>query len=388
MAPATLQSGIPDEQRALLERWAGAHKTPQSVALRARIVLLATAGESNSAIARRLSVSRPTVILWRERFQTGGPQALTETRPGRRRKPTISAAKIKAIVAATTQTTPPCAFRPSRTAVPRQAEQLIPLQAEHLGAKRRVCLAKVGVLFGFRSTRSARRCSPAHRFTREFDAHRAVHEPVEHRIGDARVSDQVVPVADRQLAGDDRRAHPGAVVDHVHEVVGGLALDLGEAPVVEHEQIDPGELLERLQVAAVGPRQGELEDELRHAAVEGRAPAPERPVGERAGEVGLPQPGGAGDDHVTGLPQEAELAELEEGRRGRDRGWLRKSTSSTEASIFSWAALSLLARRPSSRAVHWRSTRRPKRSAKQSSGSPVRPASSEKASAISPSRRS
>ncbi len=107
MAPVTLQSGISDEQRALLERWASAHKTPQSVALRARIVLLAAAGESNSAIARRLSVSRPTVILWRERFQTGGPQALTETRPGRGRKPTISAAKIKAIVAATTQTTPP-----------------------------------------------------------------------------------------------------------------------------------------------------------------------------------------------------------------------------------------------------------------------------------------
>ena len=31
---------------------------------------------------------------------------------------------------------------------------LIPLQAERLGAKRRVCLAKVDVLFGFRSTRS------------------------------------------------------------------------------------------------------------------------------------------------------------------------------------------------------------------------------------------
>ena len=28
----------------------------------------------------------------------------------------------------------------------------IPLQAEHLGAKRRVCLAKLHVLFGFRST--------------------------------------------------------------------------------------------------------------------------------------------------------------------------------------------------------------------------------------------
>jgi transposase len=107
MATATLKSSISDEQRAVLERWAGAQKTPQSVAVRARIVLMAAAGASNSAIARELSVSRPTVIMWRERFAGGGPEALTETRPGRGRKPTISAAKVKAIVAATTQTRPP-----------------------------------------------------------------------------------------------------------------------------------------------------------------------------------------------------------------------------------------------------------------------------------------
>ena len=84
-----------------------AHSTPQSVAVRARIVLLASEGVSNSEIARRLAVSRPTVILWRARFAEGGPRVLTETKPGRGRKPAISAAKIRAIVAATTQTTPP-----------------------------------------------------------------------------------------------------------------------------------------------------------------------------------------------------------------------------------------------------------------------------------------
>jgi transposase len=101
------QTVISDPQRAILERWVGAQKTPQSVAVRARIVLMAGTGESNSAIARALGVSRPTVIAWRSRFAQGGPQALTETRPGRGRKPGISAAKIKAIVQATTQTTPP-----------------------------------------------------------------------------------------------------------------------------------------------------------------------------------------------------------------------------------------------------------------------------------------
>src|SRR5437660_914665 len=68
---------------------------------------MAADGESNSAIARSLGVSRPTVIMWRERFAQGGPPALTEVNEGRGRKRSISAAKVKEIVVATTQTTPP-----------------------------------------------------------------------------------------------------------------------------------------------------------------------------------------------------------------------------------------------------------------------------------------
>jgi transposase len=107
MESTASRTSVSAEQGLVLGRWARAHGTPQSVAMRARIVLLAAAGESNSEIARRLSVSRPTVIMWRERFAAAGPAALTEVRPGRGRKPTISAAKVKAIVAATTQTVPP-----------------------------------------------------------------------------------------------------------------------------------------------------------------------------------------------------------------------------------------------------------------------------------------
>jgi transposase len=107
MESSTSATTVSAEQRLVLERWVAAHGTPQSVAMRARIVLAAGAGESNSAIARRLAVSRPTVIMWRQRFAAGGPAALTEVRPGRGRKATIPAAKVKAIIAATTQTVPP-----------------------------------------------------------------------------------------------------------------------------------------------------------------------------------------------------------------------------------------------------------------------------------------
>ena len=98
---------VSEQQRAQLERWVAAQRTPQSVAQRARIVLMAADGKTNSEIARVLGVSRPTVIMWRSRFADDGPQALTETRPGRGHKPVISAAKIAAIVHATTQTKPP-----------------------------------------------------------------------------------------------------------------------------------------------------------------------------------------------------------------------------------------------------------------------------------------
>ena len=97
---------LSDQQREVLERWVRAQRTPQSLVTRARIILCAAAGVSNRQIAREVGVSRPTVLLWRQRFATGGPAALTEIVPGRGRKPSIPAAKVKALVEATLRTTP------------------------------------------------------------------------------------------------------------------------------------------------------------------------------------------------------------------------------------------------------------------------------------------
>ena len=97
---------IDDHQHRRLQALAQSGKTPQKVALRARIVLLAGAGRPNHAIAQELQVSRPTVLLWRGRFaQASVPGLVKEARrPGR--KPKLSPDKIKAVVEATLQTTP------------------------------------------------------------------------------------------------------------------------------------------------------------------------------------------------------------------------------------------------------------------------------------------
>ena len=95
------------EQRETLESWVRAHNTPQSVVLRARIVLLAADGQANRSIAERLKTTRTTVLLWRERFAKQGPAGLQKVAPGRGRKPSIPAATIRQIIDKTLQSTPP-----------------------------------------------------------------------------------------------------------------------------------------------------------------------------------------------------------------------------------------------------------------------------------------
>src|SRR3972149_1058344 len=94
------------EQRRTLEAWVRAQNTPQGVALRSRIVLLAADGQSNSDVARQVGVRRPTVLLWRERFLEGGAEALTKIAPGRGRRVTYDADRVRQVVQATLQTKP------------------------------------------------------------------------------------------------------------------------------------------------------------------------------------------------------------------------------------------------------------------------------------------
>ena len=65
MRKASIAIKLGPGEQTQLERWEAAQGTPQQVALRCRIILMALAGEQNQAIAARLGISRPTVNLWR-----------------------------------------------------------------------------------------------------------------------------------------------------------------------------------------------------------------------------------------------------------------------------------------------------------------------------------
>jgi transposase len=59
---------LSEEERRGLEGLVRAHRTPQQIALRARIVLAAADGLNNTQIARQLGVDADTVRLWRMRW--------------------------------------------------------------------------------------------------------------------------------------------------------------------------------------------------------------------------------------------------------------------------------------------------------------------------------
>jgi transposase len=111
--------------REQLEALVAAGKTPQKVALRARIVLGAAAGKANHALAQELGTSRPTVLLWRARYEARGLGGLFRDapRPGRRKQ--ISAKKVAAVVNATLRTTPRAATHWSVRTMAR-AQQVSP----------------------------------------------------------------------------------------------------------------------------------------------------------------------------------------------------------------------------------------------------------------------
>lgn len=96
-----------DAQRSTLEAWVRSGKSPARVVMRANICLLAADGVSNNAIAHELMVSRPTVILWRNRFADDGPAGLTKDAPHGPSSRRLAAEKVDEIVNATLHTKPP-----------------------------------------------------------------------------------------------------------------------------------------------------------------------------------------------------------------------------------------------------------------------------------------
>jgi len=106
MPHAASSLDIEPSQVQRLEQWVAAGSTPQQVALRCRIALMAGRGEPVLQIARVLGIQRPTVRLWRDRVAKEGIGAVWDIAPGRGRKPRYGKARIARLVKSTLQDKP------------------------------------------------------------------------------------------------------------------------------------------------------------------------------------------------------------------------------------------------------------------------------------------
>lgn len=93
------------DERITLQQWARRPRTAQALAHRARMILACAEGHSNTAVAARLQVARPTVGKWRARFVDKRLDGLLdEPRPGAPR--VITDADVERVVARTLETSP------------------------------------------------------------------------------------------------------------------------------------------------------------------------------------------------------------------------------------------------------------------------------------------
>jgi transposase len=82
--PAAAALSIASDDLAELRRWVRSSQLPSVLSQRARILLLAADGVTNTEIAELVGVSRPTVIACRRRYVRGGLAGLSDRpRPGR-----------------------------------------------------------------------------------------------------------------------------------------------------------------------------------------------------------------------------------------------------------------------------------------------------------------
>src|SRR6516225_1959218 len=98
---------IDENQRQQLESWARAGTTPQRVARKCRVVLLASQGVSNHAIAQQTGLSRPTILAARAAFSRGGCEALRQPQKRRRSRRVLTPERQQKILDTTLKTRPP-----------------------------------------------------------------------------------------------------------------------------------------------------------------------------------------------------------------------------------------------------------------------------------------
>jgi len=108
-------------------------------------------------------------------------------------------------------------------------------------------------------------------------------EPIEDRIAKRGVADELVPVVDGHLAGDEGGPPRAPIFDHFEQIAALAIAERGQAPIIEDQEVGLRELLEEAPVGAIAPRRRQLAEEAREADVADDVPLSARTMAQRTG---------------------------------------------------------------------------------------------------------
>jgi transposase len=97
---------LTQDQEQTLRQWTRSRSLPARQVERARVVLMAAAGEQDLAIAAEIGISNQKAARWRKRFLKFGLAGLQKDAPRPGRKPTITPSKVQEVISKTTQEKP------------------------------------------------------------------------------------------------------------------------------------------------------------------------------------------------------------------------------------------------------------------------------------------
>jgi hypothetical protein len=134
----------------------------------------------------------------------------------------------------------------------------------------------------------------------EIDAVGVVDETVEDGGGIGWVADHGMPFVDWDLAGKDGRAAAVAFLQDLVEIVAGASVERFEAPIVEGQQLNPGEAAQDPCIAAIAAGQRRIGEQLGDTLIEHPAGLSRQTLWPRAaGQSTLADAGGPAQDQIV-----------------------------------------------------------------------------------------
>src|SRR5712691_4269480 len=88
-----------------------------------------------------------------------------------------------------------------------------------------------------------------------------MHQAVEDRIGERRITKGLMPVFDRQLTGDKRGPAIMAVFDDLQQVATVFITERSQSPVIENQQVGLGQHRQQFSIAPIAFRNGKFLEE-------------------------------------------------------------------------------------------------------------------------------